>query len=106
MLQPRSSSRLSFFITSPLVPQILPTGNCFGGSSLKIVRFQALVLPIASRYVLNGDRLPSISTKQTSPLIVEVGKIILLTLWFWCLIGANLCSDSINSIASLCTQDV
>lgn len=106
MLQPHSSARLSSCRTSSLVPQILPTGNGFGGSSLKNIRFQTLVLPIGSSCILSSDRQRSISTKQQSPLVIEVGKIVLLAVWLWCLIGANFCYDSLSSIASLDAQDV
>jgi hypothetical protein len=101
MLKPRYS-RFSSLVTSPLVLQTLPTGNGFGGSSLKIVQFQALVFSIAS----NIEPVRSTRTLRPSLLVIEAGKIVLLVLWLWCSIGINFCFDSISSIVGLCTQDV
>ncbi len=105
MLQPRLS-RLSSLVKSPLVRQSLPTGNGFGGSSLNIIPAQSLVFSIVGDSVLMPEDTSPISIQQPSVLVLEVGKIVLLAVWFWCLIGANFCLDRINAISCACAQDI
>jgi hypothetical protein len=106
MLQPRDY-RLPAFAQNPLVRQTLPTGNGFGGSSLLEFRPERdLIFPIVSSSATFVDLPPSICIQQSSPLIVEVSKIVLLALWFWCSIGADFCFNSISSIVGSCARDV
>jgi hypothetical protein len=104
MLQPRYS-RLSSLLTTPLSKQALPTGKGFGGSRLDRTHFKELVFPVVSSSVSIADCSPPISIEQSSPLIIEVGKIFLLALWLWCSIGANFCADSINALVASCGSD-
>jgi hypothetical protein len=105
MIHPRYP-RLSSVIKNALVRQALPTGNGFGGSSLKIVPEQELVLPKVSSSVLLVDPTPSTCIEESSPLVIEVSKIVVLAFWFWCLIGADFCFNSISAIVGSSTQDV
>ncbi len=98
--------RLSSVIKNSLSRQTLSTGNGFGGSSLKIAPVQELVFPIVSTSVLLAGSTPSTCVEESSPLVIEVSKIVLLALWFWCLIGANFCFNSISAIVGSYTQDV
>ena len=98
--------RLSSVIKNSLSRQTLSTGNGFGGSSLKIAPAQELVFPIVSTSVLLADSTPPTCVEESSPLVIEVSKIVVLAFWFWCLIGANFCLNSISSIVGSYTQDV
>jgi hypothetical protein len=104
MLEPRYS-RLSSLRTSPIARQILPTGNGFGGSNFKSVRFEVVALPVIISSTSILDRSTPIEL-QSSPLLVEVGKIFLLACWLWCSIGANFCLNSVGAIVDFCTQDI
>ncbi|WP_373546618.1 hypothetical protein [Chamaesiphon sp.] len=55
---------------------------------------------------MSADCTPPVSISPQSPLVIEVGKIALLVLWFWCSIGARFCLNSISTIASSFSQDV
>jgi hypothetical protein len=104
MLEPRYS-RLSALTTSSIARQILPTGNGFGGSNFKSRRFQVEALPVIISSTSILDRSTPIEL-QTSPLFIEVGKIILLACWLWCSIGANFCLNSVGAVVDFCTQDI
>jgi hypothetical protein len=105
MIQPRYS-RLSSRSSNPMFRQALPTGKGFGGSSLKFNQSKELVFSIVSDSVsISGDRTP-VYNEPTAPLVIEVGKIIVVALWFWCLIGANFCFDSVTTIIGYGTQDL
>jgi hypothetical protein len=104
MLQPRYS-RLSSFVTMPILKHTLPTGRGFGGSNFNSTQFQSLVFPVVSSAVSLAECPPPISDRQSSALIIEVGKIFLLALWLWCAIGANFCFNSINALAAYCAAD-
>jgi hypothetical protein len=105
MLQPRYS-RLSSLATTAIARSKLATGKGFGGSLLQRVPEQELVFPVISSSVSIAACQPSISVRQSSPLIVEVGKIVLLAGWLWLSIGANFCGDRISSIVSTYSQDI
>lgn len=105
MIQRRHSSS-STLILSSLVQPKPPTGNGFGCSNLKIERLEASGLPIVSGAAMSIDCTPPVSISPQSPLVVEVGKIALLVLWFWCSIGAKFCLNSMSTIAGCFTQDV
>ena len=101
MIQRRYSS-FSALVISPLVQAKFATGKGFGGSNLnKIVQFQELVEPISGSSAMILDDSAPICAQQSSPLVIQVGKIALLTCWFWCSIGANFCANSISAIAHL-----
>jgi hypothetical protein len=85
----------------------LPTGKGFGGSTLSLLPLQELVLPIAIDVESIADnQTRSISEPPPASLAIEVGKIVVVTLWFWCLLGANFCFDRISSISNFGTPDV
>jgi hypothetical protein len=44
--------------------------------------------------------------EQPSPLVIEAGKIAVIAVWFWCLIGADFFFDLIGTIVSYCSQEV
>lgn len=92
-------------VISPVVQAQPPTGIGFGCSNLKI-DIQSNVLPIVGSSPISVDCTPPVSISPQSPLVVEVGKIALLILWFWCSIGARFCLSSIATIVSNSTQDV
>jgi hypothetical protein len=91
--------------TTPLVRQALPTGTGFGGSSLNIVRLQKLGFEIVSSSRRSAAHINN-RTQPWSSLLIEVGKIFLLTLWLWCAIGFNSCFNGIDALANYSTQDV
>jgi hypothetical protein len=101
MLHPRFLR--SSAIGTPLVRQIFPTGNSFGGSSLNTVRFQIAGFETINNSVYSKAQIPP--HIQPAPLLIEVGKILLLTLWLWCAIGFDFCFNGLNSLASFSTQD-
>ncbi len=103
MLQPRPLRSTAF--TTPLVRQALPTGTGFGGSSLKIVRLQELGVEIVSSSRRNATHITN-HTQPWSSLLIEVGKIFLLTVWLWCAIGFNFCFNGTDELANCSTQDV
>jgi hypothetical protein len=105
MLQPHSSG-LSQLVTSPLSRTKLPTGKSFGSSTLNLFPLQELVLPIAIDSESIADNTSAIDQQQPRSLAIEVGKIVVVALWFWCLVGANFCFDTINSIANFRTPDI
>jgi hypothetical protein len=106
MLQPYSF-RSSQLVTSPIPKTQLPTGKSFGGSKLSLRPLQELVLPLAIDVESIADNHPrSTAEPQPASLAIEVGKIVAVTLWFWCLLGANFCCDRISSIANVGTPDV
>ena len=105
MIQRRHATS-STLILSPLVQPKPPTGNGFGCSNLKVERLEASGLPIVSGSTMSVNCAPPASISPQSPLVVEVGKIALLVLWFWCSIGARFCLNSISTIAGCFTQDV
>jgi hypothetical protein len=84
MIQPRYS-RLSSFAESSLIRQSLPTGNGFGGVA---------------------DYAIPVYIEQPSPFVVEVGKIFVVAIWFWCLIGADFCFSMISTIVRYGAQDI
>jgi hypothetical protein len=97
--------RLSYSGTSALVKRVLPTGNGFGGSSLNIALGQKLVYSVTNSSILSTAKA-SPTSQQSSPLVFEFGKIVLLAVWFWCLIGADFCANSINVISCSYSQDL
>jgi hypothetical protein len=106
MIKPRHF-RLFSSTTASQKCQVLPTGKSFGGSSLQVNLPEEWMLPIMSTSSMLMEENPqSTVTEKTSPLIVEVGKIFVLALWLWCLIGANFCTNSLNAIASFRTQNI
>ncbi len=84
--------------------QILPTGNGFGGSNLKLHLPEQSILPIVASAEVIPDLAPSIDAPP-SPLVIEAGKILLLACWLWCSLGANFCSESITAIVCSLSQD-
>jgi hypothetical protein len=98
--------RLSSLVTTPLAKHVLPTGKWFGCSTLNINQVPSSVFPLVSSAIFIAECTPPVIVKQSSPLIIEVGKILLLALWLWCSIGANFCFNSINALAAYCTSDV
>ncbi|WP_310427657.1 hypothetical protein [Chamaesiphon sp. VAR_48_metabat_135_sub] len=99
--------RLSSFAKSSPIEQTFPTGKGFGGSSLlRIVPDRDRVFPIVSDSISFVDPTPSICIQASSPLIIEVSKIFLLALWFWCSIGADFCFNSVSSIGGSYNRDV
>jgi hypothetical protein len=65
--------------------QILPTGNNFGASNLDILPLrrssQAIATPTISNYLIFAPRL--------SLLAIQILSIILLVIWFWCLLAID-----------------
>ncbi len=96
---------ISAFIT-PIVRAALPTGKGFGGSNLHVFQCSKLLVPSIDGSVVNAQHSVSIYTQQSSPLIVKVGKILILSLWLWCAIGADFCFNSVRAISTYKTQDV
>jgi hypothetical protein len=129
MIEPRSS-RLRPLSTSDRTYRNLPTGKNFSGSSLSAIQPEKLVFSIVTDSVSASDhttivsipqsggyciwRKPAVGTskrsatanEQQSPLVVEAGKILVVAIWFWCLIGANFCVDSLSTIVSYWMQDI
>jgi hypothetical protein len=105
MIQPRYS-RLSALSKKTLISQNLPTGNDFGGSKLQTTQPQELVFSIVTDSVSVSDYTIPIKIEQPSPLVVEVGKIVIVAIWFWCLIGANFCFDSVSNILDYGARDI
>jgi hypothetical protein len=104
MLEPRYS-RLSSPATNSITRQALATGNGFGGSNLTNERILKEVISVVISSTSISDRSTLIE-RQSSPLIIEVGKIILLACWFWCAIGANFCLNITGAIVDFCTPDI
>ena len=120
MREPRYS-RLLPVSTSSGIQRNLPTGKNFSGSSLSPIQSDKLVFSIVTDFIsipdpalvsipqsggyCKGKRDPTANEPQ-SPLIIEAGKILVVAIWFWCLIGANFCLDSFNTIVSYCLQDI
>jgi hypothetical protein len=80
MLQPYHS-KLSHQGSSYPRRQILPTGNNFGGSDLNTLpspRFTRSA--IVSSFVL--------LTQKSSELLLQLFSLILVSIWFWCLLAA------------------
>jgi hypothetical protein len=121
MIDPRSS-RLLPVSTGATTQKNLPTGNNFSGSSLSSIQPETSVFSIVTDSVSISDRttippIPQsrgycegkrdlITNEQQSPLVVEAGKILVVAIWFWCLIGANFCFDSLSTIVRYCLQDI
>ncbi len=121
MIEPRSS-RLLPASTGFKIQRNLPTGKSFSGSSLSIIQPDKLVFSIVTDSVSISDHptIPAIpqsggyckgkrsatANEPQSPLVLEAGKILVVAIWFWCLIGANFCFDSISTIFRYCIQDI
>jgi hypothetical protein len=84
----------------------LPTGNGFGGSSLNATAADELVFAIVSDSASIADYQIPVWIEQPSPLVIEAGKIAVIAVWLWCLIGADFCVDLIGTIVSYCSQDI
>jgi hypothetical protein len=113
MIEPRYS-RLLPVSTSSGIQRNLPTGKNFSGSSLRSIQSDKLLFSIVTDSISISDHtaLASIpqsggyTKEQRSPLIIEAGKILIVAIWFWCLIGANFCFDSFSTIVRYCIQDI
>ncbi len=105
MIKPQYS-RLSSRSTNTQIRQELPTGNGFGGSNLKATQAEELVFAIVSDSASIADYQISVWIEQPSPLVIEAGKIAVIAVWFWCLIGADFCADLIGTIVSYCSQEI
>jgi hypothetical protein len=105
MIEPRSS-RLRPLSTSDRSHCNLPTGKSFSGSSLTIIQPEKLVFSIVTDSVSVSAQTTLPSVEQQSPLVVEAGKILIVGIWFWCLIGANFCFDSLSTIVRYWMQDI
>jgi hypothetical protein len=121
MIKPRYS-RLLPLSTSTRIQRNLPTGNSFSGSNLSIIQSEKLAFSIVTDAVLISEdpTLASIpqsggyckskrsatANEQQSPLVIEAGKILVVAIWFWCLIGANFCLDSLSTIVRYWIQDI
>jgi hypothetical protein len=105
MIKPRSS-RLSSRSTNTQIRPDLPTGNGFGGSSLNANSASEVVFAIVSDSASIADYQIPVWIEQPSPLVIEAGKIAVIAVWFWCLIGADFCFDLIGTIVSYCSQEV
>jgi hypothetical protein len=129
MIEPRSS-RLRPLSTSDSIHRNLPTGKSFSGSTLSTIQSEKLVFSIVTNSVSVSEhtivasisqsggyriwRKPAVGTSKRSatandrqsPLVVEAGKILVVAIWFWCLIGANFCFDSLSTIVRYCIQDI
>lgn len=121
MIDPRSS-KLRPRSTTAGIHRNLPTGKNFSGSSLRMIQPEKLVFSIVTDTISVSDhtRLGSIpqsggyctskrdptANEQQSPLVIEAGKILVVAIWFWCLIGANFCFDSFSTIVRYCLQDI
>jgi hypothetical protein len=81
MLQPHHS-KLSHQELSHLHRQMLPTGNSFAGSNL------LRTLP-SKRFTPNefASRFVSI-VQELSELSIQLFSLIVVTIWFWCLLAA------------------
>jgi hypothetical protein len=86
--------------------QGFPTGKGFGGSSLKIAPSQELVFSIVGDATSVSNYTIAAAIEQRSPLVVEVGKIIIAAIWFWCLVGANFCFVSVTNILHYGARDL
>jgi hypothetical protein len=113
MIEPRSS-RLRPLSTSDSIHRNLPTGKSFSGSSLSTIQPEKLVFSIVPDSVSVSDHTTLVSISQSggyaneqqSPLVIEAGKILVVAIWFWCLIGANFCFDSLSTVVRYCIQDI
>ena len=105
MIQPRDS-RLSSRSHNPMFRQTLPTGKDFGGSSLKLNQSQELVFSIDSKSVSIAGYPTPVRNQISAPFVIEVSKVVVAAIWFWCLIGANFCFDSVITIVGYGTQDL
>jgi hypothetical protein len=113
MIEPRSS-RLRPLSTSDSIHRNLPTGKSFSGSSLSTIQPEKLVFSIVTDSVSVSDHATLVSipqsggyaNEQQSPLVIEAGKILVVAIWFWCLIGANFCFDSLSTVVRYCIQDI
>ena len=104
MIDPRSS-RLLPVSNSSSIHRNLPTGKNFSGSTLTPIQLEKLVFSIVTDSVSLSDHTLA-STEQQSPLVIEAGKILVVAIWFWCLIGANFCFDGLSTIVSYWIQDI
>jgi hypothetical protein len=105
MLQPHSSG-LSQLVTSSLSRTKLPTGKSFGSSTLNVVSWPELMLPITIDAESIADNTGASAQQQPPSLAIEVGKILVVAIWFWCLVGANFFFNTINSIANFRTSEI
>jgi hypothetical protein len=105
MIQPRSS-RLSSRSTNIQIRLDLSTGNGFGGSSLNATSASEVVFAIECDAASIADYQIPVQIEQSSPLVIEAGKIAVTAIWFWCLIGADFCFDLVGTIVSYCSQEV
>ena len=105
MIQPRYSKLRPASIGSE-IHRNLPTGKSFSGSNLDPLQSAEIVFSIVSDVVLIADYPEAGWTEPRSPLIVEAGKIVVCAIWFWCLIGADFCADSVNTVITYCIQDI
>ena len=105
MIDPRSS-RLRPHSTSVRTHRNLPTGKDFSGSNLSTIQPEKLVFSIVTDTVSVSDHPPLGSIEPQSPLVIKAGKILVVGIWFWCLIGANFCFDSLSTISRYWIQDI
>jgi hypothetical protein len=80
MLQPHHSKLSAPGLSHPR-QEMLPTGNNFGGSNLPVLPSKiSTPVDLVSRFVLIAQEL--------SELSIQLFSLILVTIWFWCLLAA------------------
>ena len=80
MLQPHNSKLSHEGLRYPL-RQMLPTGNSFGGANLTTQPSKIFTpADLLSNFVL--------LSQKSSELLIQLFSLILVTIWFWCLLAA------------------
>ena len=105
MIQPRYSKLRPSSVRSE-IHRNLPTGKSFSGSNLNPIQPAEIVFSIVSDTVSIANYPEAVWIEKRSPLILEAGKIVVCAIWFWCLIGADFCADSVSTVITYCIQDI
>jgi hypothetical protein len=99
MLHPRRS-RFTAIFKSCSVTQSLATGKSFGCSTLNVDRQIAVESPISTNLTFISNTTTSIEIERSGLSALEVIKLVVLSIWLWCLLGVNSCLNGIGTIST------
>lgn len=103
MLRPRHS-RFTVTFKGCSVNQSLATGKSFGCSTLNIDRQITAEFPISKNLTFSSNTTIPIEIEGSGLSAIEVIKLVLLSVWLWCLLGVNACLNGIGTISTLRPQ--
>jgi hypothetical protein len=84
--------KVSPLVTSHRTHQKLSSGNGFGSSTLRKELSAHILLPLMQDQIAMQPQ--AVARESFWAVLVTVSKILLLTIWLWCLSATNCCADA------------